>query len=189
MRAASDVDEVCSETARRLVRDFGFSRSLVATVDPRRHRLVGRAGCDPSLPETITRSMVSLLKVPLEPRDDGKVQAVAWCVLEAEQIHLRDARRYDFRPDETFANSFLVKVLRVEEVLLTPLHSPEGAVGLLAVDRKRREGDITPEMRSRVQALASLVGAVLASRGADHVGRVTRPGGTDRTTETSASGP
>lgn len=177
--AASDVDEICSETARRLVRDFGFSRSLVATVDPRRHRLVGRAGCDPSLPEAITRAMVNLLKVPLEPRDDGKVEAVAWCVLEAEQIHLPDARRYDFRPDETFARSFLVKVLRVEEVLLTPLLSPEGALGLLAVDRKGQEGGIDPGMRSRVQALAALVGTVLAGRESEEVGLATTSAGPD----------
>lgn len=167
--AAPDVERICAETARRLVDDFGFSRSLVATVDPDRRRLLGRAGYDPSLPDGVIRAMVGLVKIPLDPRDDGRREAAAWSVLQAEQVYLEDVRRYDFRPDETFANTFLVKVMRLEEVLISPLRTPDGVVGFLGVDRRGRPGAIDRPMRDTVLALGSVAGTVLAERGADAV--------------------
>ena len=104
---------------------------------------------------------------PLSAR--GRREAAAWSVLQAEQVYLEDVRRYDFRPDETFANTFLVKVMRLEEVLISPLRTPDGVVGFLGVDRRGRPGAIDRPMRDTVLALGSVAGTVLAERAQGHV--------------------
>lgn len=171
-----DREELCQGVCRKLVEDFGFSRALVATVDPDRGELVGRAGYDPSLIQPVARALVSLFTLSLTPREDGKLSVSVWCALRGEQVYIPDIRDYSFRPGETFAREFLVRVFGVEEVLLTPLLGPDGSVGMVAVDKKGQEAAIGPGERDTVRAVGALVGHALAARE-----RRESPGGPRRT--------
>lgn len=161
---AVDADEVCRRVSRWVVEELPFSRSLVALLEGGSDRLVGRAGHDPAVSEAVVQALVSLVEFPVEADPDGSVPASVRCLLEGQQIHVPDVREEPDLPDGTHVDSFKARALRVDDVLLTPLTSPEGPLGIVAVDKKRREEPITADERRWMRRVGALAGGALHAR-------------------------
>ncbi len=166
-RTLSQVNDL-EELFRRLCRDigegFGFSRVLLATVEPTTAQLVARAGYEPGIVAAVYAALRRLYRVSLQPDESGRVSAAAWCVLQQEQVHVPDARAYSFRPDRTYQVSLLTRAFGTEEYVLTPLVHRDRSVGMLAVDKRGTGLPIEQAERRLLRAVASVVGSALGSR-------------------------
>ena len=150
-------DKLFEQICRDVVTGFGFSRSILATVDERNHRLVARAGCDPSLRTQAYMALVRLFQVPLAPRPDGRYLLAAWCVHRQEQVYVPDASTPSFRPDEVTQRPFVIKALGTTEYVLTPVVFRGRTIAVLGVDKKGSGEHVAPDERRLLLDIAALL--------------------------------
>lgn len=158
-------DQLFEQVCRDVVVGFGFSRSIIATVDRRNHRLVARAGYDPNLRSQAYMALVRLFQIPLAPRPDGRLLLAAWCVERKEQAYVPDARSDSFRPAEVTQRPLIIKALGTTEYVVTPIVYRDRTVAIIGVDKKGSGRHITTDeqrlLRDIAGALALRLGPLL----------------------------
>lgn len=159
-----DLDELFRSVCREVAEGFGFSRALLATVEPGTGQLVARAGYEAGIAAVVYAALRRLYRVPLHADESGRVSAAAWCVLRQEQVYVPDATAYSFRPDRTYQVSLLAKALGTSEYVLTPLVHRGRSLGMLAVDKRGADRPIEEPERRLLRAVASVVAAGLGPR-------------------------
>lgn len=149
-------DQLFEQLCRDIV-DFGFSRSIIATVDRRNHRLVARAGYDPNLRTQAYLALVRLFQIPLAPRPDGRLLLAAWSVERKEQAYVPDASVDSFRPAEVTQRPLIIKALGTTEYVVTPIVYQDRTVAILGVDKKGTRQRITPEELRLLRDIAAVM--------------------------------
>jgi signal transduction histidine kinase len=150
-------DELFEQISRDLVAEFGFARSIIATVDRRNHRLVARAGYDPNIRTRAYLALVRLFQIPLAPRPDGRLLLAAWCVQNREQAYVPDARFDSFRPAEVTQRPLMIKALGLTEYVVTPIVYENRTVAIIGVDKKGTGQRITTEEQRLLRDIAGVL--------------------------------
>jgi len=159
-----DPESLFSRICHDVAEGFGFSRALLATVDPQRSLLAARGGHDPAISPRVYSALLSLYRVPLEPDPEGKYLIAPWCVAQREQVWIRDASRYDFRTDQTRQPTLLIKALGVREYVLTPIVSAGRGIGMLGVDKRGQKAGFNPAELELLRSVCELISWRLGPR-------------------------
>jgi signal transduction histidine kinase len=150
----------CRAVCRQIARELKFPRCLFSTVDRARGRLVVRGAYDPSVTGPLYRVLTGLWTASLEPDAEGKFSVSAWCVEKREQIYVRDAAHYDFRPELTYQRDRVTRGLGVRGYVLTPIVVSGEAIGVLGVDTRGPADEVSADRRRMLELVAGLLGAV-----------------------------
>jgi two-component system, OmpR family, phosphate regulon sensor histidine kinase PhoR len=181
LTAASDPHSLFYRICRDVAEGFGFSRALFASVDARRAVLAARGGFDPAVTPRVSSALLMLYRIPLNPDQEGKYLAAAWCVNKREQVWIHDATHYDFRPEQTKQLTLLIKAFGVQEYVLTPVVWAGQSIGMLAVDKKSQNTPFTRDDLEQLRSIAELIawrlGPLLAEGAPAELAAIARPPG------------
>lgn len=160
VNADTTPEKRCRAVCRQVARGLGFPRALLSTVDRARGRLVVRGAYDASVTGPLYRVLTRLWTAALEPDAEGRLSISAWCFEKREQAYVRDAKRYDFRPEMTYQRDRVVRALGVQGYVLTPMIVAGEAIGLLGVDTHGPADEVAPERLRQLAFVAELLGTL-----------------------------